>query len=135
MFKVFVYGTLKPGEVNYQRYCEGRVVKEEEAIAWGRLFLLPMPMGYPALTVGANRIEGYLLHFQDSKLLNQLDQLEGYHPDSPLEDNQYLRQSIPVFRPTGEPLGDALAYLMSMGKIEQYGATELLNGSWSPVSD
>jgi gamma-glutamylcyclotransferase (GGCT)/AIG2-like uncharacterized protein YtfP len=24
--KVFVYGTLKPGECNYQRYCEGKVV-------------------------------------------------------------------------------------------------------------
>ncbi|MDJ1169877.1 gamma-glutamylcyclotransferase [Roseofilum sp. BLCC_M154] len=135
MFKVFVYGTLKPGEVNYRRYCEGKIVKEEEAIAWGRLFLLPMPMGYPALTVGANRIQGYLLSFQDANLLNQLDQLEGYHPDSPLEDNQYLRQSIPVFRPTGEPLGDALAYLMSVAKIEQYGGTELPDGCWSPISN
>jgi gamma-glutamylcyclotransferase (GGCT)/AIG2-like uncharacterized protein YtfP len=133
MFKVFVYGTLKPGEVNYRRYCEGKIVKEEEAIVWGRLFLLPM--GYPALTAGANRIQGYLLSFQDANLLNQLDQLEGYHPDSPLEDNQYLRQSIPVFRPTGEPLGDALAYLMSVAKIEQYGGTELPNGAWSPISD
>ncbi|MBP0015594.1 MAG: gamma-glutamylcyclotransferase [Roseofilum sp. SBFL] len=133
MFKVFVYGTLKPGEVNYQRYCEGRIVKEEEAIAWGRLFLLPM--GYPGLTVGTKRIEGYVLHFQDSHLLDQLDQLEGYHPDSPLEDNQYLRQLMPVFRPTGEPLGDALVYVMSVEKIEGYGGTELLNGSWSPVSD
>ncbi|MDJ1181516.1 gamma-glutamylcyclotransferase [Roseofilum sp. BLCC_M91] len=133
MFKVFVYGTLKPGEVNYRRYCEGHVEKEEEAIAWGRLFLLPM--GYPALTVGANRIQGYLLHFHDSKLLNQLDQLEGYDPNSPLEENQYLRQSIPVFRPTGEPLGEVLAYRMSMEKIRQYGGTELLNSSWSPVSD
>ncbi|MBP0031292.1 gamma-glutamylcyclotransferase family protein [Roseofilum sp. Guam] len=133
MFKVFVYGTLKPGEVNYQRYCEGRIVKEEQAIAWGRLFLLPM--GYPGLTVGTNRIEGYVLHFQDSHLLNQLDQLEGYHPDSPLEDNQYLRQLMPVFRPTGEPLGDALVYVMSVEKIEGYGGVELLNGSWSPVSD
>jgi len=24
--RVFVYGTLKPGEVNYQRYCEGKVI-------------------------------------------------------------------------------------------------------------
>ncbi|TAH29142.1 MAG: gamma-glutamylcyclotransferase, partial [Oscillatoriales cyanobacterium] len=31
--KVFVYGTLKPGECNYLRYCEGKVVDALPAIA------------------------------------------------------------------------------------------------------
>ena len=45
MFKVFVYGTLKPGEINYQRYCEGRIAKEEEAIASGANCLVtPCPL-------------------------------------------------------------------------------------------
>jgi gamma-glutamylcyclotransferase (GGCT)/AIG2-like uncharacterized protein YtfP len=30
--KVFVYGTLKPGESNYQRYCAENVVEKREAI-------------------------------------------------------------------------------------------------------
>ena len=38
--KVFVYGTLKPGECNYLRYCEGKVVDACPAIARGELFAL-----------------------------------------------------------------------------------------------
>ncbi|NET53980.1 MAG: gamma-glutamylcyclotransferase, partial [Merismopedia sp. SIO2A8] len=42
--KVFVYGTLKPGEVNYDQYCASKVVEEIRAIAFGELF--DLPIGY-----------------------------------------------------------------------------------------
>ncbi len=29
--RVFVYGTLKPGEANYQKYCAGKVVEAKRA--------------------------------------------------------------------------------------------------------
>ncbi|WP_325064821.1 gamma-glutamylcyclotransferase [Dolichospermum flos-aquae] len=48
MINVFVYGTLKPGEVNYQKYCAGKVIKEQRAIANGKLN--NSPMVYPAIT-------------------------------------------------------------------------------------
>lgn len=42
LVKVFVYGTLKPGESNYQRYCDrSSVVESQRAIALGQLFALP----------------------------------------------------------------------------------------------
>ncbi len=31
MFKVFVYGTLKPGEANYQKYFAGKVIEAQKA--------------------------------------------------------------------------------------------------------
>jgi gamma-glutamylcyclotransferase (GGCT)/AIG2-like uncharacterized protein YtfP len=61
---VFVYGTLKPGENNYQIYCAGKVLAEQRAIAFGRLFSLPA--GYPAMTPGDCPVHGFLLSFANS---------------------------------------------------------------------
>ncbi len=71
--QVFVYGTLKPGERNYQRYCAGKVVEAQRAFTLGRLFALPM--GYPAMTTGADIVHGYLLTFADLAILDALDEL------------------------------------------------------------
>jgi gamma-glutamylcyclotransferase (GGCT)/AIG2-like uncharacterized protein YtfP len=45
---VFVYGTLKRGQVNHELFCRGAVAAED-VFTYGRLFHLPA--GYPALTV------------------------------------------------------------------------------------
>jgi gamma-glutamylcyclotransferase (GGCT)/AIG2-like uncharacterized protein YtfP len=47
MISVFVYGTLKPNEANYQKYCAGKVIREIKAFTWGQLFHLSL--GYPAI--------------------------------------------------------------------------------------
>ena len=56
--RVFVYGTLKPGEANYQRYCAGKLVNAQRAMVLGKLFALPA--GYPAMTLGDIPVQGYL---------------------------------------------------------------------------
>lgn len=52
--RVFVYGTLKPGEANYKRYCAGKVIDVKIALVQGKLFALPM--GYPAMTLGDRQV-------------------------------------------------------------------------------
>jgi gamma-glutamylcyclotransferase (GGCT)/AIG2-like uncharacterized protein YtfP len=42
VINVFAYGTLKPGEANYQKYCAGKVVEVKRAIANGKLYDLPI---------------------------------------------------------------------------------------------
>lgn len=108
-FQVFVYGTLKPGECNYQRYCVGRVIKTYPAITFGQLFALPM--GYPGMTTGERIIYGVVLGFNDPTLLLDLDQLEGYHAERP-ELSEYERQLINIFDLEQKPLGAVWAYLM-----------------------
>ena len=67
--RVFVYGTLKPDQANFEKYCAGKVIAQQQAIAYGELFLLPM--GYPAMIVGNSPVYGYLLSFKyDSILIN-----------------------------------------------------------------
>jgi gamma-glutamylcyclotransferase (GGCT)/AIG2-like uncharacterized protein YtfP len=48
MLKLFVYGTLKRGFWNYDRFCSG-VLDVEEAVVQGHLF--EMPSGIPILRV------------------------------------------------------------------------------------
>ena len=48
IMRVFVYGTLKRGERNHDRFCRG-VLQVEQATMWGRLYHLPV--GYPMLVV------------------------------------------------------------------------------------
>lgn len=48
MLKIFVYGTLKRGYWNHERFCQG-VLSVEEAIVRGRLYELPS--GIPVLQV------------------------------------------------------------------------------------
>jgi gamma-glutamylcyclotransferase (GGCT)/AIG2-like uncharacterized protein YtfP len=90
MLKVFVYGTLKPGEANYQRYCGFQVVDAKKAYTFGKLFALPM--GYPAMTLGHSLVYGYLLTFLEQKVLNNLDILEDYQPSRQMSENLYNRQ-------------------------------------------
>ncbi|MUG99041.1 gamma-glutamylcyclotransferase [Scytonema sp. UIC 10036] len=128
LLKVFVYGTLKPGEDNYDRYCAGKVVDATSAIAKGKLFALPM--GYPAMVSGDGSVRGYLLSFADSKVLTDLDELEDYHPARDESENLYLRQQIEVQDLQGDSLGWAWVYIMTEELATQLGGIFLPDGWW-----
>lgn len=137
MLKVFVYGTLKPGEENYSKYCAGKVVKTLPAFAMGKLFALPQ--GYPAMTLGDSAVYGYLLSFGDYEVLNDLDELEDYQPSRQKSKNLYNRQQIEIFHLKDDvttlhqyrdSLGLAWAYLMEASLVYQFGGIPQ-DGSWS----
>ncbi len=131
--KVFVYGTLKPGEVNYQRYCAGKVVEEKRAIALGQLF--DLPLGYPAMTPGESPVQGFVLTFTDPTLLSLLDKLEDYEPHRALEENEYYRQQIETYDFEGQTLGLAWAYLMTSEQVQRFQGVPILSGWWSGCVD
>jgi gamma-glutamylcyclotransferase (GGCT)/AIG2-like uncharacterized protein YtfP len=129
LLKVFVYGTLKPGEFYYSQYCEAAVVEAQAAIAHGCLFHLPL--GYPAMTVGQNLVYGFVLSFADSSVLDRLDELEGYDPRNPIDENEYIRQTVEIFSLDWQPLGEAWTYLMSIDQVKQLGGMQLPDGCWT----
>ncbi len=108
--RIFVYGTLKPGEVNYKRYCANGVVDSKRAVAFGKLFALPM--GYPAMTTENSQVQGYLLSFADLEILSHLDELEDYQPYRHISENLYNRQQIEIYDMQGQSLGLAWVYLI-----------------------
>jgi gamma-glutamylcyclotransferase (GGCT)/AIG2-like uncharacterized protein YtfP len=130
LIRVFVYGTLKPGECNYRRYCDGKIVNAEAAIAQGQLFHLSR-RGYPAMTAGVGTVHGFVLSFADPTLLQILDKLEDYHPDRPREANEYHRQQIEAFNVAGESIGLVWVYLMEPQQIKLRGGEFLPEGVWS----
>jgi gamma-glutamylcyclotransferase (GGCT)/AIG2-like uncharacterized protein YtfP len=125
---VFVYGTLKPGECNYQRYCQGRVIAQRPAIAWGKLYALSL--GYPGMVAGDGIVEGVILSFTDPNIFLDLDQLEDYQPHRPPEQNEYQRQQIPVFDLNRQPLGLVWVYLMDIKTVESYSGVLIPDGCW-----
>jgi gamma-glutamylcyclotransferase (GGCT)/AIG2-like uncharacterized protein YtfP len=127
--QVFVYGTLKPGEANYQEYCADHVIAIERAVVPGKLFALPM--GYPAMTIGEEKVQGYLLSFTSSDILIALDYLEDYQPYRPAAENLYNRHYIEVYHPEGAVLGWAWVYLMSLDVVYYNGGVPQPDGWWS----
>ena len=128
MLQVFVYGTLKPGECNYQIYCGNRTIDQCQAYTWGELY--DLPLGYPAMTVGKSKVMGFLLTFANENILSALDKLEDYHPDRSPQENEYHRQLIPVYNPSGRFLGQAWGYLMTIGRVKQLQGVPMPSGCW-----
>lgn len=112
----FVYGTLRCGELNYQRLVQGRTVSEAAAyitnaylLNLGRFPMMLEPTA-PATVAGlhppAARIRGDLLFVHPrhySSLLAELDMLEGYYPDEP-QASLYLRVRREVLDEQGQPV-------------------------------
>jgi len=127
--KVFVYGTLKPGERNHPHYCQGKVQGSCMAFTWGQLYELSL--GYPGMAVGNNKVRGVLLTFKDESILSELDELEDYSPARSPQQNQYERRKIPVYDLNEDYLGEAWGYLMTLEKVKKYRGKLIETGWWT----
>ena len=126
---VFVYGTLKPGEKNYLNYCAGKTIKETKAYVRGQLYHLSL--GYPAITKGDKKIEGYLLTFADRSILTSLDELEDYQPKRSPDLNEYYRQQVSIYDLADGFLAEAWVYLMNIEKIKLLKGILVNSECWS----
>ncbi|MDJ0725329.1 MAG: gamma-glutamylcyclotransferase [Prochloraceae cyanobacterium] len=128
MLKFFVYGTLKPGEINYKLYCQGLVVEEKLALTKGLLF--DLSLGYPAMMEGEGWIKGYLLTFKEKSILDTLDRLEDYQEKRSPSENEYYRKLIAIYNPELIEIGQAWGYFMNSEKIKQFQGIRLFSGCW-----
>jgi len=128
MLRVFVYGTLKPGQSNHRAYCGDRTIAVQTAKVRGQLF--DLPMGYPGMVSGKDWVKGYLLSFTDEAVLTDLDRLEDYSSDRPSHENEYQREWVEVFDENEQLQGFAWAYFMSLEKVEQSGGMLIGDGEW-----
>ena len=77
--RLFVYGTLKKGFWNFDRFCT-RAVRIEPATTWGRLYQLPA--GFPALEVPESSIlaTGTADPLADTRTQNTIELAENAMP-------------------------------------------------------
>ena len=151
--RLFVYGTLKRGHINHERFCAG-LLEAREATARGRLYALPF--GFPALVVpkedvqaagtadyladaratgrqpgvgptqalaGWGEIHGELLTFDDPE--ERLPAIDGLEGYRPGEPGLYRRVLIPVVPLGAEPGVLAWAYA-----VESASGVYLPGGRW-----
>ena len=88
-FRLFVYGTLLPGEANH-RLIERHVRSARPATMEGVLVDLG---AFPALIPGDGIVKGIVLELT-SAAMEITDRLEGYHPDR--DPSLYLRKEVSV---------------------------------------
>ncbi|MEH2406336.1 gamma-glutamylcyclotransferase family protein [Nostoc sp.] len=129
LVQVFVYGTLKPGEANYKKYCTDKIIDVKRAFVQGKLFALPM--GYPAMTLGNTQVYGYLLSCSNLRILNELNLLENYQSTRQSSENLYNRQIIEIYQPQSLSLGWAWVYLMTLDQVNQLGGLLQPDGWWT----
>lgn len=131
MIRVFVYGTLQPGERFHRPYCGDRVQVLGPALAPGRLYHLPR-LNYPAMTQEPGWVTGVILGFDSPQAFVKLDQLEGFIGDRSPSENEYNRLEIEVFDPQSPPrsLGTVWTYYMSRQRVSHYGGIWLREGVW-----
>lgn len=129
LIRVFVYGTLQPGEKYHQPYCGSWVIAAEPAEVKGQLYHLPL--GYPGLAAGEDSVHGSLLSFNNPAILHRLDELEDYSPSRPASQNLYQREHTSVTHRQGQVLGEAWIYRMALDRIQALGGIYLPAGKWS----
>ena len=142
LIQIFTYGTLqpeeipKPGATPEQKFCAEKMIRAHPAIAFGCLYHLPL--GYPAMTIGADRVYGSLLSFTDPKILDVLDAYEKHEPEmlnrlfsfQKPSENDYQRQQIEVFSLSQDSFGFAWAYLMTLQQIQRLRGIPVESGRW-----
>jgi gamma-glutamylcyclotransferase (GGCT)/AIG2-like uncharacterized protein YtfP len=127
--QVFVYGTLKPGAANFDRYCGDKVVKIQRGYTQGCLYEFPS-LGYPGMIHGSDRVHGFILSFCDQTILTELDELEDYDPHRQPSDNEYNRELVTTYTTDGIPYLSAWAYFMNLDRIAVLGGILIPNGWW-----
>ncbi len=95
LFKLFVYGTLLPGESNY-----GLIERHVRSARPGCIEGVLVDLGaFPALIPGEGIVKGMLLELA-SEAMAITDRLEGFHPDR--NHSLYLRKEVIAHIDDGE---------------------------------
>lgn len=125
---VFVYGTLKPGECNFDRYCSSAIACQR-AYVNGELYHFPT-LGYPGMIHGDRQVHGFILTFSNADILANLDELEAYDPAKSPAENEYTRELVTAYN-LAENVGRvAWVYTIAPTRIGEWGGMLVPDGWW-----
>ncbi len=95
LFRLFVYGTLLPGESNY-----GLIERHVRSARSGCIGGMLVDLGaFPALIPGDGLVRGVMLEL-DTEAMAITDRLEGYHPGD--DHSLYVRKEVMAQLDDGE---------------------------------
>ena len=125
MHRIFVYGTLKQGFSNHHRIFGGYDIKITPAFTYGKLYDLGW---YPAMTKGSEKVYGELVEFDNPKILQRVDYLEGYKGENH-SNNYYERREVDVF--VRGDIVKAWVYFMDRDRVVKNMSKLINSGEWS----
>lgn len=77
--KIFVYGSLRTGFFNYNKYLSGKVSNAQVGKVRGKLYHMPHK-GYPALIEGEDVVTGEIMTLNDFEdVMIPMDKMENYY--------------------------------------------------------
>lgn len=93
--RIFVYGSLREGFFNFDKYLKGNVIKSEPARVKGIIYHLPYK-GYPALLNADGFVQGEVMELKEyDKTMRALDEMEGFIGEGNV-NNEYHKKLVEV---------------------------------------
>jgi len=131
---IFVYGSLREGFFNYDKYLHGKVVSKSDAILKNmRLYHMPYK-GYPAITPGKDIINGEIMVIKENEYedtVSAMDIMEGFKGEGNPE-NEYHKVVLEVENINTKEIEKCFVYFYNKDIDESFEkeAIYIPNGDW-----
>lgn len=131
---IFVYGSLREGFFNYNKYLEGKVSNKKEA-KLENMKLHHMPYkGYPAITHGNDTILGEIMVINEDdyeETVKAMDEMEGFISENNPE-NEYHKVILDVEDITTNKKEKCFVYFYNKDKDKEFDSKSIYisNGDW-----
>lgn len=117
--KIFVYGSLRTGFYNHEKYLKGHVIKTEPAKVKGKLFHMPNK-GYPALLKGSDEVYGEVITIDNyEEVMKAIDEMEGYFGVDNKE-NEYNRVVLDVYLIDRNEFEKCYVYMYNLEETKEF---------------
>lgn len=128
--KIFVYGSLRTGFFNYNKYLMGKVIDSKIGKVEGKLYHMPHK-GYPALIEGNDEVIGEVMTLKDfESVIVPMDKMENYYGVNNSK-NEYNRivMEVELLDGTTESCY-VYYYAMNDKEIFDMNSIYIENGNW-----
>ena len=129
--KIFVYGSLRTGFYNYDKYLKGKVNDAILGKVKGKLYHMPHK-GYPALLEGEDIVIGEVMTIKNfEEVMVPMDEMENYYGANDSR-NEYNRIVMDVELEDGK-IESCYVYYYAMNDEEVFSKNSIYinNGDWA----
>lgn len=129
--KIFVYGSLRTGFYNYDKYLKGKVKDAKLGKVKGKLYHMPHK-GYPALLEGEDIVIGEIMTIKNfEEVMVPMDEMENYYGVNDSR-NEYNRIVMDVELEDGKT-ESCYVYYYAMNDEEVFDKNSIYinNGDWA----
>lgn len=129
--KIFVYGSLRTGFYNYDKYLKGKVKDAKLGKVKGKLYHMPHK-GYPALLEGEDVVFGEVMTIKNfEEVMIPMDKMENYYGTNDSR-NEYNRIVMDVELENGKT-ESCYVYYYAMNDEEVFNGNSIYveNGDWT----